>query len=66
MAMLRHRAAAGDGAPATLLYSSRTLGDVIYRAELERLRFGRPALTVFHALTRAQPAGMDGLRAPRR
>ena len=30
MAMLRHRAAAGSSVPATLIYSSRSLEDVIY------------------------------------
>ena len=35
MAMLRHRAATGDAAPVRLLYSSRTLEDVIYPAELD-------------------------------
>src|SRR5205809_3069720 len=37
MAMLRHRATAETKAPARILYSSRTLSDIIYRAELERL-----------------------------
>ncbi|MGH6727665.1 MAG: FAD-binding oxidoreductase, partial [Pseudolabrys sp.] len=37
MAMLRQRAAATSPVPATLLFSSRTAGDIIYRAELERL-----------------------------
>jgi ferredoxin-NADP reductase len=37
MAMLRHRAAAGSTVPTRLLYSSRSLEDVIYRVELERL-----------------------------
>ena len=36
-AMLRHWAADGREVPARLLYSSRTLEDVIYRQELERL-----------------------------
>ena len=34
MAMLRHRAAAGATTPARLLYSARSLEDVIYREEL--------------------------------
>ena len=38
---------------ARLLYSSRTLEDVIYRAELEREE-------VVHTLTRAQPPGWTG------
>jgi ferredoxin-NADP reductase len=60
MAMLRHRAAAGLRVPATLLYSSRTLGDVIYREELERLAVDDPALRVVHTLTREQPEGWEG------
>ena len=32
-AMLRHREAAGSSAPARLLYSSRSLDEVIYRDE---------------------------------
>lgn len=34
MAMVRHRAAIADAAPATLLYSARTWNDVIFRDEL--------------------------------
>jgi ferredoxin-NADP reductase len=60
MAMLRHRAAVGLEVPATLLYSSRTLADVIYREELERLAADDPALRVVHTLTREQPEGWDG------
>ncbi len=37
MAMARARAMAGAGARMRLLYSSRTLDDVIYREELDRL-----------------------------
>jgi ferredoxin-NADP reductase len=60
MAMLRHRAAAGREVPARLLYSARTLGDVIYREELQRLAGGDPHLEVLYTLTRAQPPGWDG------
>jgi ferredoxin-NADP reductase len=60
MAMLRHRAATGLAVPATLLYSSRTLDDVIYRDELGRLAASDPALTVVHTLTREQPDGWEG------
>jgi ferredoxin-NADP reductase len=60
VAMLRHRAAAGVGAPATLLYSARTLADVLYRKELERLAEADPALDVVHTLTREAPAGWQG------
>jgi len=60
MAMLRQRAATGSQVPARLLYSSRTLEDVIYREELERLAAAGDGLTVAHALTRAQPPGWAG------
>jgi ferredoxin-NADP reductase len=60
MAMLRHRAADGIAVHATLLFSSRTLDDVIYRDELDGLAAGDPALTVVHTLTRAQPEGWTG------
>ena len=55
MAMLRHRRAAGSDVPARLLYSSRTLEDVIYRAELDELD-----AEVLHTLTREQPPGWTG------
>ena len=61
MAMLRHREAGGSTVPATLLYSSRSLDDVIYRAELDTLAAGGGARTVVHTLTRAQPQGWTGL-----
>jgi len=60
MAMLRHRAATGADVPARLLYSSRTLEEVIYRDELDRLSATDPALEVHYALTREQPEGWSG------
>jgi ferredoxin-NADP reductase len=61
MSMLRHRAAAGATAPtpARLLYSARTLDDVIYRDELSRLADGQ-STDVRYALTRTQPPGWTG------
>lgn len=59
MAMLRHRAAVNSEIPATLLYSSRSYDDIIYRAELERLA-GKGGVNIVHTLTRQQPAGWDG------
>ena len=56
-AMLRHRARSGSEVPARLLYSSRTLDDVIYRAELENHDKG---VEVIQTLTREQPAGWTG------
>ena len=52
--MLRHRAAAGSDVPARLLYSSRSLDEVIYRDELEGLA------DVRFTLTREQPEGWTG------
>ena len=60
MAMLRHRAASGSTVPATLLYSARTHGGLIYREELDRLAAGDEALRVAYTLTREQPAGWTG------
>ncbi len=60
MAMIRHRAAEGIAAPARLLYSSRTLDDVIYRAEIDELAAAADGLEVWHTLTRAQPPGWNG------
>jgi ferredoxin-NADP reductase len=56
-AMLRHRGREGSDIPARLLYSSRSLKDVIYREELDQPATG---LEVFHALTREQPSGWAG------
>jgi ferredoxin-NADP reductase len=60
MAMLRHRAGTGVKAPAVLLFSSRTLADVIYREELDRLAAAGDGLRVVHTLTRERPAGWTG------
>jgi ferredoxin-NADP reductase len=56
-AMLRHRRLSGSDAPVRLLYSSRSLEEVIYRAELEE---PAPGVEVFHTLTREQPRGWTG------
>jgi ferredoxin-NADP reductase len=56
-AMLRHRVRSGSEVPARLLYSSRTLEDVIYRAELDDHAEG---VEVVHTLTREQPTGWTG------
>lgn len=60
MAMLRHRAAAGSTVPARLLYSSRTIEDVIYHDELDRLAADSSDVTIVHTLTRQQPPGWTG------
>jgi ferredoxin-NADP reductase len=61
MAMLLHRATRPSPAPARLLYSSRSLEDVIFRAELDRLA-ARDGLQVTLTLTRARPPGWTGYR----
>jgi ferredoxin-NADP reductase len=58
MAMARSRARVGATAPMRLLYSSRSLEDVIYRDELEELP--GDGFDVVHTLTREQPADWTG------
>ena len=57
MAMARERAFDGSGVPTRLLYSARTLDDVIYRDELEQLAAAMDGFEVVYTLTRAQPPG---------
>jgi ferredoxin-NADP reductase len=56
-AIIRQRQRSGSDAPVRLLYSARTLPDVIYRAELDSCKGG---IAVSYALTRAQPPGWTG------
>jgi ferredoxin-NADP reductase len=58
-AMLRHRAAVESAVPARLLYSARSLAEVIYRDELDRLA-AAGGVDVRLTLTRAQPPGWTG------
>lgn len=60
MAMLRLRQSAGGTVPTRLLYSSRSLEDVIYRDELDALAAMGSGLEVIHTLTREQPPGWEG------
>jgi ferredoxin-NADP reductase len=60
MAMLRQRARQARPVPATLLFSSRTVADIIYRTELDGLAARADELTVAHTLTRENPANWDG------
>ena len=66
MCMLRHRARLDAHArarvPAVLLYSARTLDDVIYKEELQTIGEGDRALEVCITLTRDPPAGWRGFR----
>jgi ferredoxin-NADP reductase len=56
-AMVRHRGRSGSDVPVRLLYSSRSLDDVIYRGELDEPMDG---VEVVHTLTRVQPPGWTG------
>jgi len=60
MAMIRHRLTIESTAPMRLLYSSRTIDEVIYRDELDRVAADAEGVEIFHTLTRAQPAGWTG------
>ena len=60
MAMIRHRAGTGSSTPTRLLYSSRTLEEVIYREELDELAARQDGFELFHTLTRSQPDGWTG------
>ena len=61
MAMMRHRARVGSTAAMHLVYSARTLDDVLYRDELSALIDGRHrAVTV--TLTREESPAWTGRR----
>jgi ferredoxin-NADP reductase len=62
MAMLRHRDRRNGRAAVLLLYSSRSLEDVIYREELGAMARHDPDLRVVNTLTRKQPEGWIGHR----
>ncbi len=56
MSMLRHRAMAmGQPVRAALLYSARSINEVIYREELERMVAEDASFDLFMTLTRSQP-----------
>jgi len=58
-AMLRHREAVGSNVPVRLLYSSRSLEEVIYREELEHAAAEHDADVRF-TLTRSRPEDWHG------
>jgi len=60
MAMIRHRAAQKSRVPTRLLYSSRSVEEIIYKQELDQLADRGDGLEVFHTLTRSQPPGWRG------
>jgi len=56
-AIARHRRLTGSDVPARLVYSARSLENVIYREELDA---NDPGLEVVLTLTRSQPPGWPG------
>jgi ferredoxin-NADP reductase len=58
--IVRHHLAVDSDVPLRLLYSARTLDDVLYRSELEHVT--SEAVDVRLTLTRAWPAGWSGYR----
>jgi ferredoxin-NADP reductase len=58
-AMLRHHRATGSAVPLRLLYSARSLADVIYHEELTDVR-SNTGLQICFALTQQHPAGWTG------
>ena len=60
-AIVRHRALSGSATPTRLLYSVRSLPEVIYRDELDALADGE-GLQVSYTLTRESPDGWTGHR----
>jgi ferredoxin-NADP reductase len=58
--MIRHHRAVQSDVPVRLLYSARSLDEVIYRDELSRL--GDDGYDVRFTLTRVQPEGWQGYR----
>jgi ferredoxin-NADP reductase len=59
MAMLRARVAGAADVPLRMLYSSRSVADVIYRDELDRIG-ADTGVEITHTLTRSQPPGWSG------
>jgi ferredoxin-NADP reductase len=60
MAMLRARTHAGDRTPIRLLYSARTVDELLYSAELDALAEGNEGFELIRTLTRGAPEGWTG------
>ena len=60
MSIIRHRLAAAQDVRAVLLYSARSMEDVIYREALANAAEADPNLVVMFTLTRRQPADWEG------
>jgi ferredoxin-NADP reductase len=62
MAMLRHRDRSSCRTPTVLIYSSRSLADIVYRDELDGMAHRDAKLDVVYTLTRGQPKNWAGHR----
>jgi len=62
MSMIRQRAAVKSPVPVSLLYSSRSVDELIYRDELERHAAMDAHFEAVYTLTRSQPVGWEGYR----
>jgi ferredoxin-NADP reductase len=60
MSMLRHRRSSAPAVPAVLVYSARSIEDVIYRDELARMAGSEPGFQLIVTLTRSRPEGWNG------
>jgi ferredoxin-NADP reductase len=60
MAMLRERTRSGDGTPVRLLYSARTVDELLYRSELDGLAAAGAGFELIVTLTRGAPDGWTG------
>ena len=60
MSIIRHKLAAAPDVRAMLLYSARSMEDVIYREALADAVDGAPNLSVMFTLTRRKPASWEG------
>ena len=60
MAMVRTRSRSGDPTPVRLLYSARTVDELLYRAELEQLARAADGFKLIITLTRGVPEGWTG------
>ncbi|WP_456660629.1 hypothetical protein [Bradyrhizobium sp. JR3.5] len=60
--MLRHRDRSLAHVQASLIYSVRSLADVVYRDELDAMAHGDRDLRLVYALTREHPADWSGHR----
>jgi ferredoxin-NADP reductase len=60
MAILRERTRSGDRTPVRLLYSARTVDELLYRAELGELADAGDGFELTITLTRGAPHGWTG------